>query len=320
MSDYVQINEDWGKDEPIYKEIAKIAKKILLRKSREKGITVEITWRTKELTSLIKKIKKKSLEKPYKYRDVTDKLGVRVVCSFNNELSKIDEIIAEDFVLKNRDIKAESIEYNALGYTSNHYDVALKDEKYCEYIFEIQSRTLNQDIWARITHKLSYKNNSILPDSVKRSIYRLSAIYELADEEFNRIYCSALEQNISMEQQLLNTLETYSFTLAQSDYDREISIFYIEKIINFFGEEDQKQIVNKIENFIDKAREHILLILKNNIENITGFSWMLTQPEVFLIWYCIENHFYVIRDNWIECLDREEFQYLTNLWGKSTNL
>lgn len=42
----------------------------------------EISYRTKEIQSIIKKIQKKQKEKTYGYNDLRDRLGIRIVCPF----------------------------------------------------------------------------------------------------------------------------------------------------------------------------------------------------------------------------------------------
>lgn len=51
--------------------------------------------------------------------------------------------------------------------------------------FEIQSRTILMHAWASINHKLSYKKDADIPQDFKRSLYRLSALIEIADQQFD---------------------------------------------------------------------------------------------------------------------------------------
>lgn len=51
--------------------------------------------------------------------------------------------------------------------------------------FELQIRTIIQDAWSVLDHKIKYKKS--IPLSLKRRINRLSALFEIADDEFLRI-------------------------------------------------------------------------------------------------------------------------------------
>ncbi len=57
--------------------------------------------------------------------------------------------------------------------------------KFKDISFELQVRTIIQDAWSILDHKIKYKKN--IPTELKRRINRLSALFEVADEEFLRI-------------------------------------------------------------------------------------------------------------------------------------
>lgn len=73
-----------------------------------------------------------------------------------------------------------------------HLDLVLKRgnktrdfKKYGNIQFEIQIRTIIQDAWSMLDHKIKYKKS--IPHMLKRRINRLSALFEIADDEFLRI-------------------------------------------------------------------------------------------------------------------------------------
>lgn len=79
------------------------------------------------------------------------------------------------------------------GYKGMHADIKLKGPraKFSEYrrfkdfSFEVQIRTLVQDAWSVIDHKIKYKKS--IPQILKRRINTLAALFELADREFMEI-------------------------------------------------------------------------------------------------------------------------------------
>jgi ppGpp synthetase/RelA/SpoT-type nucleotidyltranferase len=58
-------------------------------------------------------------------------------------------------------------------------------EKFKNIRIELQIRTVIQDAWSILDHKIKYKNS--IPQNLKRRINRLSALFEIADEEFLNI-------------------------------------------------------------------------------------------------------------------------------------
>ena len=52
---------------------------------------------------------------------------------------------------------------------------------------EIQVRTILQHAWAAIDHELTYKKTEEAPKNLRRRLFRLSALLELADDEFSNL-------------------------------------------------------------------------------------------------------------------------------------
>ena len=49
---------------------------------------------------------------------------------------------------------------------------------------EIQVRTMAQNLWADISHSLGYKSPFMVPNEIKRRLYRLAALTEIIDDNF----------------------------------------------------------------------------------------------------------------------------------------
>lgn len=126
---------------------------------------------------------------------LTDFIGIRVVCLYLKDVPVIRKEIGKYFReidITDKSIALEKSE-DKFGYKSLHLDLKVKDsvlsasgfEKYRDVRFELQIRTLVQDAWSVLDHKIKYKRS--IPQKLKRRINRLSALFELADEEFLRI-------------------------------------------------------------------------------------------------------------------------------------
>ena len=137
----------------------------------DKNPIESIKTRVKSYDSLLRKIRKKdipltldSIEK-----NITDIAGVRVICSFPDDIYEI----AESFLKQDDITLIEKKDYiqnpKPSGYRSLHLIVQvpifLQNTKKLVTV-EVQLRTIAMDFWASLEHKMRYKKN-ISPNQVK---------------------------------------------------------------------------------------------------------------------------------------------------------
>ncbi len=168
--------------------------------------TVEISkieGRVKDREECIQKFNRKyrpALEAggtPYEIREhISDLIGLRVVCLYEDQIRALHETLGEDHfeVLSTTD-KIANIENTeaSFGYKGLHLDLRLavtrsampEYRRYAAVPFELQLRTIVQDSWSVLDHKIKYKKS--IPNSLKRRINTLAALFELADREFRTI-------------------------------------------------------------------------------------------------------------------------------------
>ena len=313
--DASQIATKWKEEEPKLINLGEKVVTFLKDALYKKEMHPEISFRTKEIQSIIKKIQRKSKERPYTYDDLRDKLGVRVVCPFLSDLDIVDSIIGTSFTVRKIEKKKEQIDFNRLDYQSNHYDVSIKtdiiDFDDSDFIFEIQVRTMNQHAWANSAHILYYKQDIELPDEMKHRIYRLLSLYELADEEFSKVNEYLKSHKNDIVYALLRKLEGKVYKYALTDFDRELSVKQMKSILNFFTSEEQIKIENEIEDFIKKNNTKIQHIYDDNRNRYAEISF-LTQPEIFVIFWGLTYRQFSITDNW--CFDDDELIAIQTLW------
>ena len=121
-----------------------------------------IAERVKSPDSIIEKMQRKELELNYKnlIEQVNDIAGMRIVCSFKDDVFKLVKII-ENFqeieILERKDYITNP---KPSGYSSYHMivnvPVTFKDKTIYVKV-EIQIRTVAMDFWASLEHKLKYK-------------------------------------------------------------------------------------------------------------------------------------------------------------------
>ncbi len=169
------------------------------------GIEVSrIEGRIKDKAECVRKFSRKyrtSLEEsntPYTIATyISDLIGVRVVCLYEDDIDAITQTVGQHFdviEVTNKTAAVEGTE-SAFGYKGVHLDLkprwateaapALHGCAVAAYPFELQVRTIVQDAWAVLDHKIKYKKS--IPGPLKRRINVLAALFELADREFRQI-------------------------------------------------------------------------------------------------------------------------------------
>lgn len=160
------------------------------------------TGRIKDREESIKKFTRKyqsDLEKdgtPYEIKDhITDLMGLRLVCLYEDEIEPIGQLIRDNFDVIDVTDKTAEIEgtENAFGYKGLHLDLKLDAARaempeyqlFAPFPFELQIRTVVQDSWSTLDHKIKYKKS--IPAGLKRRINTLAALFELADREFRQV-------------------------------------------------------------------------------------------------------------------------------------
>ena len=323
--DIQEVANLWGKDEPEFQKLGLAVKSFIKKKISEIEILPEISHRTKELLSIIKKIKKKQRENPqYDYYCLNDKLGIRIICNFSDDLENIDKFLFANFNIIKVEIKKEELDYDRLDYISNHYDTSIKADNQAfksilglkDLVFEIQVRTLNQHAWSNAAHSLSYKQEADLAPHFKRRIYRLLSLYEIADDEFSSVNKALLENPDNKVYTLLRKLEGKIYKFAQVDYDREMALYDLRLLLSFLTDEEQKRVFSEIDEFLNINAVKIENIFLENRSRYFEIP-ILTQPEIFLIWFALEFFLFSIEDNWDNEFDHFELEQIKALWGKS---
>jgi len=137
-----------------------------------------------------------------------DALGIRIIVYFASQLPLIDKElrssglfeISEDpspeaylnpDLLKRLGLTHIEQKNKESGYASIHYTVRLKNSSLVALerpFFEIQVRTMAQELWSELEHVLAYKPENRTHFSAKRRLQILSREMSAIDEQFNLLY------------------------------------------------------------------------------------------------------------------------------------
>lgn len=110
-------------------------------------------------------------------------------------MDAIGVLVREHFEVIDVTDKTAEIEgtESSFGYKGLHLDLRLDAARagmpeyrlYAPLRFELQIRTIIQDSWSTLDHKIKYKKS--IPPALKRRINTLAALFELADREFRQV-------------------------------------------------------------------------------------------------------------------------------------
>ena len=153
-----------------------------------------IEGRVKSQESIVAKLEKKGLPVTIASarENVNDIAGVRVVCSYIDDVYRVAEMLARQSdveIVKKQDY-IQTPNYN--GYRSLHMDIRvpvyLSDRT--EYVVaEIQIRTIAMDFWASLEHDIRYKaDKSRLPEGINEEMLAVSGKIADIDRQMQDMY------------------------------------------------------------------------------------------------------------------------------------
>lgn len=189
-----QVIQIFKECEPNYKKLASNLREALKCLLDENKIAyLDVYDRVKDINSFVDKISRKNYQDPFK--DIEDICGLRIVCYYPNDVTKIKNIIYDEFVVHESQDKGDLLEPDKFGYRSYHIIIEVKREWLKAPNFrglgglkaELQIRTILMHAWADVSHKLSYKKKEHIPPIFQRKLFQLSALFEIADDRFETL-------------------------------------------------------------------------------------------------------------------------------------
>lgn len=150
--------------------------------------------RVKSFDSIAAKLEKKGLPLTIEsaMKNVNDIAGVRVVCSYIDDVYRVAEMMERqtDVEIVKRQDYIETPNYN--GYRSLHLDIKvpvyLSDRT--EYLAaEVQIRTIAMDFWASLEHDIRYKaDKSKLPHGINEEMLECAGKIAEIDRQMQGMY------------------------------------------------------------------------------------------------------------------------------------
>lgn len=189
------------------------------------SLGVPLQSRVKDWNSIVDKLGRINLN-INGIKELNDLIGFRLILLFRRDLERVCEMLEQTFMVIDRYDTQERLSEDQFGYSSIHFIVRPPESWLALPTFasfeglraELQVRTLAQHIWAAASHILQYKKESSVPPSVKRSIFRVSALLETVDLEFERV----LEERETYRQE----------EIATSEPTEPLNVDLLEKILD----------------------------------------------------------------------------------------
>ncbi|MGA9288398.1 MAG: GTP pyrophosphokinase family protein [Anaerobacillus sp.] len=148
--------------------------------------------RIKSPESIMAKLQRKGLEVTTDnvHENINDIAGVRVTCSFTNDIYRIYDMIKNQDDIRLIDVKDYVKNPKPNGYKSLHLIVEIPVflSKGPEHVrVEIQIRTIAMDFWASLEHKIYYKFEGEIPGNLSNELKEAADIVHYLDAKMMRI-------------------------------------------------------------------------------------------------------------------------------------
>lgn len=151
-----------------------------------------IKSRVKEPASIIEKMNRKGYELTVENVEakLNDVAGIRVICSFVEDIYYLADMLAAQDDLEVLTVKDYIKNPKENGYRSLHLIVQipifLSDQK--KYMrVEVQFRTIAMDFWASLDHKLKYKKNVKNPQAIADELRQCADVISGVDVRMQEI-------------------------------------------------------------------------------------------------------------------------------------
>jgi putative GTP pyrophosphokinase len=328
IDDLSELRETYLSRKDVYEKCRELMHKKLELIVQNLGIQYFVRSRVKDVESFIKKsIRKRSLNPLV---EITDQIGIRIITTYQHDIDEIDNLIIREFNNHNRENKLHSLRPNELGYLGIHFEVPvyeslqelgkLENDLYNGVTCEIQLHTQAQNLWADISHQLSYKPKTANDPNIKvqRSIYRLISLIEIFDSEVNIAKTAILNQSDFPEAKLLDCLEKYFYEFSTKSFDREFSIENLAVLKSLLEIEEIKDFRRLMGDFVEINRQKIKIIFdKYSQDNRDLYKLlMLFQPESILIFWLLKKDKFRLLDKWQDFLPYELLEFMATIWGE----
>ena len=152
----------------------------------ERNPIESISSRVKSITSIVDKLNRKGKEISVKevYNTLNDVAGIRIICSFVDDIYQIADMLIRQDDIKLVEVKDYIQHPKPNGYRSLHLvievPIFLSNRKRYMKV-EIQIRTMAMDFWASLEHELKYKHDIENENEISKELRECAEVISNTD-------------------------------------------------------------------------------------------------------------------------------------------
>lgn len=310
MTALSEIRDNWPAEEAEYAAYGEMVRSELSRTLTLSNVWFDrVTCRVKSLDSMLKK----AIRESYGYEQIEDKVGVRAVVLFNSDVERASDVVVSSFGGEVDD-KSASGPIDAFDYRSVHIQIAgLESGEHEGKTCEVQIRTVCSDAWATLSHVLQYKQESGTPQDIRRRQAMLSALFELADAEYERQHIAMVSHPDFPVLSMLSDISSEYLRLGGAEYDRTLAIRSFEALLEAYPGVPIPDVSDVVVTF---ARSHAdwLRATYSQRRDAPG-SVFLSQPESLIVAERLVSGSLALREVWDAVYDPAELDALAFAYG-----
>ena len=186
-----------------------------------------VCGRVKSVSSILDKMQTKYIPFEMLEDEVEDIAGIRIICQFVEDISKIADLIRKRTDMEVVSLKNYLENQKKSGYRSFHmivrYTVQTVNGPKSVQV-EIQIRTMAMNFWATTEHSLQYKYKGDIPEHLTNALTKVSSAIELMDKEMSRVRSEIMNAQIDsqIETNLVKDILRSIENLYRLDNKREV--------------------------------------------------------------------------------------------------
>lgn len=265
----------------------------------------------------------KAYRKPETYSSLAgfrDLAGARVLLPFVGDIEPIARELDfhPDLTVVTDEMKTRKPD--ELRYQARHLDIALDAGAFGlrlpegfghrRVFCEIQLQTLAQQLWASVSHIVTYKRE--LPDEVHRRMNRLVVLCEMFDDEAAASQALALA-NVDTIGAIADEVQRYYFGFTGAVHDADQAMSLVGRLLPALAENEVASYPQLLESFVSEYSQRLsqLLIDRPEARNV---PWLL-RPEVILILERLTRSPARLRQVWNAEFPEADLNALEAAWG-----
>jgi putative GTP pyrophosphokinase len=273
-----EVLEEFNAKEPVLEALCTRSKSLIEAILQDAGILYQsIQFRVKS----VEKLKNKFLNPQKNYKqleDITDLAGLRIITYYEGDIDRIAEIIKREFDVdvKNsvdkREVEPDRFGYSALNYVCQHSPKRAADVEYKRFAgirCEIQITSILRHAWSELEHEW-YDLKDAYPKDVKRRFYRIAALLELAESEFQDIrkQRTAYERSVAVRVEAKEPDIPVDAVSMRQFIEREAIVSEMDKsIAAILGFTITEQMADKT---VESRAKSVNLVGISNLQDLSG--------------------------------------------------